>query len=105
MSKDTKKEEVKDTKGIKIKVSDPEIARPKELPLVVKPVGGKWANASQEEFAATLNAYAYRNSEKWATKKDTLLEQLANLEKRPEDISLYRGNTGKVAYKNNLLGQ
>lgn len=97
------KEVVKKSKGIEIEVSDPEIARPKELPLVVKPKGGKWANEAQEEFSRTLNGYAYSNPEKWAIKKEVLLAQLAGLEENPEDIIKYRGNDTKVGYKNKLI--
>ena len=101
--KETKEVVEKKSKGIEIEVSDPEIARPKELPLVVKPRGGKWANEAQAEFARTLNGYAYSNTDKWAIKKDVLLEQLAGLEAHPEKIVLYRGNDTKVAYKNKLI--
>ena len=109
MSKETEKKETEMvekapvSKGIEIEVSDPEIARPKELPLVVKPKGGEWANEAQAEFARTLNGYAYKNPEKWDEKKAVLLTQLASLENKPQDIVLYRGNQTKVGYKNKLI--
>lgn len=97
------KETKKKSKGLGFSVSDPEVHRPKELPFILKPDGGKWANDAQEEYARTLNAYAYANPEKWAVKKDELLKNLQNLEKNPGDIVLYRGNRQRVAYKNKLV--
>lgn len=109
--KDTKKEEIQDeveeTKEVasgEFEVSDPEIARPKELPLVVKPIkGGEWANEAQAEYARTLNGYAYANPEKWAIKKDILLARLSELGKTPSSIVKFRGMRGKVGYKNKLV--
>jgi hypothetical protein len=84
-----------------IKVSDPLVLKPVELPLVIEPAdGGVWANAAQTEYAAVLNAYAYSNPAKWAVKKDVLIAQLDDLAKHPAKIVLYRGND-RVQIKNN----
>lgn len=60
-------------------VEDPELLRPKELPLVIKPTKGEWENEEQAEFAKVLNGYAYRNPVKWKKKKALLLAQLREL--------------------------
>lgn len=108
------------SKGIEIEVSDPEIARPKELPLVVKPKGGKWANQAQEEFAKIVNAYAYANPDKWhndridtngvpmpnTSKKHILIKQLEMLETAPAMLAVLtgkQGDSGKLQYKNKLI--
>lgn len=89
-------------------VSDPLDLRPKSLPLVIKPPKGGWANAAQEDFARTLNGYAYKNPEKWVVKRDTLLKQLAKLAKEPAFISTLRGvqeeDRGQVTFNNKLVG-
>ena len=42
-----------------IEVGDPQLLRPTELPLVIKPAnGGEWKNEEQALYAATLNAAA-----------------------------------------------
>jgi hypothetical protein len=85
-----------------IRVGNPEIMRPKTLPLVVlPPKGDAWANEAQEVFAGILNGYAYRNTEKWEAKKDALLKQLLDLEKNPGKLAIYMGTAadgGKVKY-------
>jgi hypothetical protein len=82
-------------------VEDPQLLRPVELPLVVKPLVGKeWATKAQAEFARTLNGYAYKNPAKWAVKKDALLKELKALElvkDRPEDANAPRLSFGKRA--------
>lgn len=83
-----------------IVVSDPQILRPKELPLVVT---GNWKNSEQEEFARTLNGYAYKNPEKWAKKKDVLIAQLRELGTNPGLIEKLRGVKGNLSYKNRLI--
>jgi hypothetical protein len=94
-------------KSIEFEVADPQELRPKELPLVIKPVGGKWANDAQAEFAKVLNGYAYKNPEKWATKKVALLAQLKELETNPALLNILSGNfdgsMAKVGYKNKLI--
>lgn len=66
--------EIKETK-FELEVQSPEVARPKELPLVVKPAGGaEWKNPQQAKYAAILNAFAYRNPDKWAINKDDRTE-------------------------------
>lgn len=87
-------------------VGDPEALRPKELPLVIKPEGDAWANPAQEEFAKILNAYAYRNVEKWAGKKHALLTQLADLAEHPELLAKYMGTSSdakKIKYKDQRI--
>lgn len=90
--KEEKKEEV--ILDEEIQVEDPKILRPVDLPLVVKPPKGKkWANEAQERYAQTLNGYAYANTEKWEVKKDGLIAKLKKLEKNPELLNLYTGNS------------
>jgi len=87
-------------------VSDPSIVRPKELPLIITPNSGKWANSAQAEFAQTLNGYAYKNPEKWELKKDALLKQLSELGKNPSALNVITGNgatSGKLKYGNQLI--
>lgn len=90
-------------KGITIK--DPQVLRPKELPLVITPDNGKWENEAQAEFAANLNAYAYKNTVKWERKKAVLLSQLEEIGKDPEAINKYRPLVDKVAFSNKLIGK
>lgn len=95
-------------------VEDPQVLRPRELPLVIKPASGSWANAAQEEFARTLNGYAYKNPEKWAEKKDDrklpngkvipgLISQLENLARDPEGIIKLRGGDTNISFNNKLI--
>lgn len=47
-------------------VQDPEVAKPRELPLLIKlPEGKEWANKEQEEYAKILNAAGYCNPTSW----------------------------------------
>lgn len=94
-------EEVKKEES-EIEVGNPQELRPQDLPLVIKPKGGKWKNAAQEEYAATLNGYAYSNPTKWEAKKDVLVARLADLEKNPGNIAKYRGNESNIIIKNKL---
>ena len=99
-SSENKAEEVKGD----IIVGDPQELRPVELPLVVKPVDGKWANEAQEKFARTLNGYAYKNPKKWKIKKDILISQLKDLEKNPENLSVLQGGDNpNLSFKNRLI--
>lgn len=112
-----KTEEVESSSKYSFEVAEPQIIKPKDLPLVVTPAKGKeWANDEQAEFAQTLNGYAYKNPEKWATKKDDvvvdgktipgLLSQLAELEKNPSLINKIRGgkqDNKRVEFKNHLI--
>lgn len=84
-------EEVKESSVV---VEDPEKVRPKTLPLVIKPKGGKWKNEQQEMYARILNGYAYKNSDKWKKKKDVLLEKLEALEETPDLLKEYMGLSG-----------
>lgn len=102
-----------------IEVSDPMILRPVDLPLVVKPAaGGEWANEAQAEYAKMLNAYAYKNPEKWnknrldlsnkeiprSAKKYTLIANLQELASNPGKLALLKGSENpNVAYKNKLI--
>lgn len=98
-------EEVQETKASGFSVQDPEVLRPKELPLVITPDKGSWANEAQAEYAQVLNGYAYKNPTKWAKKKDVLLVNLEKLETDPAYISFLRGNIEedrKTEYGNKL---
>jgi len=101
LAKAAEKETAFDESGIVFE--DPQILRPKELPLVVKPPVGGWANDAQAEFAATLNGYAYKNPEKWEVKKDVLRAQLIEIGKNKEAIVKYRGNRGLISFKNKII--
>jgi hypothetical protein len=88
-------------------VAEPQIVRPQDLPLVVTPPQGKsWANEAQAEFARTVNAYAYRNPQKWEGKKAELLKKLQELGNNPSFINQLRGaeseNT-RLTYSNKLM--
>lgn len=88
-----------------ITVADPEILRPKELPLVVTPGSKGWANEAQAEYARTLNAYAYTNPEKFKAKKDKLIKNLRALAENPGLLSVYQGGGSeaqKLSYKNHI---
>lgn len=87
-----------------ITVGNPEALRPKELPLVITPDNGSWKNDAQAEYAAYLNAYAYKNAKKWEKKKAALLKRLVEIGNDPEAIVKYRGNVGRVTFKNELFG-
>lgn len=90
-------------------VIDPEVAKPRTLPLIVQPAGGideskpflGWKNKRQMEFAKIVSAYAYQNPDKWAykpvrevdgvvqetnlpTKKERLLAKLSALGNMPD---------------------
>lgn len=71
-------------KNDEIVVNDPQILRPKVLPLVIELPAS--ASAAQVEFAKVLNAYAYKNPEKWAIKKPVLLAQLKALKNAPDPV-------------------
>lgn len=88
-----------------ITITDPEINRPKELPLVVKPGKKGWSNDAQEEYARILNGYAYSNPEKFRAKQDLLIKNLKNLADNPQMLAVYQGNAegdGKLQYKNHI---
>lgn len=94
-----------------IEVGDPQLLRPVELPLVIKPAnGGDWKNAEQAEYATYLNAYAYKNPKKWNEKRKDrtvegkiikgLITKLAEIGEDPSKLALYRSNDGKISFKN-----
>ena len=100
-----------------IVVEDPQILRPKELPLVIKPKDGKWKNKEQEEYARTLNAYAYKNPEKWnenrlnadgieipnSAKKIVLVKRLAQIGNNPQMLYKFKDRSVKVKLTNKLM--
>lgn len=102
-----------------VEVGDPQILRPVELPLVVKPAkGGEWANEAQAKYAAGLNAYAYKNPAKWAAKKNDrtvngkvilgLISKLIEIGKDPSALQKYTGNSdsaGSVKYSDKRIAQ
>lgn len=88
-------------------IAEPQLVKPQDLPLVVKPAAGKeWANAEQAEYARTVNGYAYKNPKKWGKKKAKLLNNLKRLANEPELINVFRGadeiNEG-LRYSNKLI--
>jgi len=69
-----------------IEIGDPEILKPKTLPLVVKLPAD--ASLAQVLYSKILNSYAYQDTRKWKQKKDNLikrLEMLKNVE-LPENL-------------------
>lgn len=94
-----------------IEVGDPQVLRPVELPLVVKPTdGGAWSNDNQAEYAATLNGYAYKNPAKWAKKKSKLIANLVAIGKDPSLLFPIKGQiegqeNQKLEFKNKLMQQ
>lgn len=109
-----------------IVVGNPQLLRPVELPLVVKPKGdidpadplGGWKNKAQARFAATVNAYAYKNPAKFELKKldrtDTdgqgrtrvikgLISILAEIGKNPAAIQKYEGNDGGLSFSDKRI--
>jgi len=91
-----------------IEIGSPEIYRPKELPFIVKKKGG-WDNEAQEKYAGVLNAYAYKNPDKFEKKKGILVAQLEEIGKDPDAIFNYNGIAkgeqppGELTYKNKLV--
>ena len=100
-AKQAEKEAAKNEDGIIVR--DPQVLRPTELPLVVEPEDGEWANPEQAEYAKVLNAYAYKNPKKWVVKKAVLLAQLRELGSNPSKIEQLRGVRGSISYKNKLM--
>ena len=84
-------------------VQDPTVMRPKELPLVITPNSGSWKNENQAKYAQTLNAYAYKNPEKWATKKGKLLAQLAEVGENASAYFKYASHDSRVNFVNKLI--
>lgn len=100
------KEAAKAANSSGIDVGDPLALRPVDLPLVVKPSnGGEWKNEAQARFAATLNAYAYKNPAKWASKKEVLIAQLIEIGENPAKAHVLSGGESKLSYKNKLIEQ
>jgi len=101
--KKTTKEEAKSLQESAVVVGDPEVFRPKELPLVVKPKSGKWKNEAQERYAAILNGYAYSNPEKWKAKKEKLLRNLELIGEDPSKESEFSPRGGPQ-FRSELIG-
>ena len=83
-------------------VGNPLDLRPVELPLVVKSENGEWKNSAQAEYAKILNAYAYKNPDKWAIKKDVLIARLVEIGKNPAKLNLH-SPADNISYKNKLI--
>lgn len=91
-----------------IEVGDPQLLRPAELPLVIKPANnGTWKNDEQASYAATLNAAAYSYPERWKEVKDVEIARLKEIGINPDRFYFYtgtqKGATGVVSYKNKLI--
>lgn len=91
-----------------IEVGDPQLLRPADLPLVVKPAnGGTWKNDEQAAYATTLNAAAYSFPQRWAEVKDVEIARLKEIGTNPDRFYFYtgtqKGATGVVSYKNKLI--
>jgi len=90
--------------GFDFDVGDPEVLRPVELPLVIKPKNGKsWLNDNQATYARILNGYAYKNPEKWAKKKNVLLKRLVEIGEDASRLDLYMVQDGNVTFKNKII--
>lgn len=106
---------------VELDVTDPLVARPVELPLVVKPAkGSDWKNAEQAEYAKILNAAAYAHPDKWTKNqedtngkeipnssiKDIELKRLVEIGTNPARYYVYTGSNpiqANLSYKNKLL--
>jgi len=89
---------------VDIIVSDPQVLRPVDLPLVIKlPEGQSWKNEAQEKYVQVLNGYAYKNPTKWESKKDVLIKQLKELGDNPSKLNFYMGIDEKLSYGNKLI--
>lgn len=90
-----------------IEVGDPQLLRPTELPLVIKPAkGGEWKNEEQAMYASTLNAAAYSFPQRWAEVKDVEIARLKEIGENPAAFYKYTGTQkgeNAVTYKNKLI--
>lgn len=117
MAKETKKEEPKveepkkeaPKKSRGFSVDEVQELKPVERPLIVTPDSGEWANDSQAYYASVLNSYAYSNPEKWATKKEQLLNELEELGKDPGALGKYAGfqpgSDSRLEYKDHRFNK
>lgn len=102
MSKKDKKNEAPEVKEVnegsknEFEVTDPEVVRPRELPFLIKPANGKFENESQERYARVLNAYAYANPDKFASKKNALLRRLSEVGKNPGKVNVFMGQVDET---------
>lgn len=91
---------------VEFDVIDPEVAKPRVLPLLVQPAGGideskpflGWKNRQQMEFAKIVSQYGYQNPTKWnyvptkedgtpaglPSKRDRLIAKLQELGRLPD---------------------
>lgn len=81
-----------------IVVKDPEILRPRVLPLVIELP--KSASKAQIEFAKVLNGYAYKNPNKWKVKQAKLIAELKALKNAPDPTEI---PGGKLSYSSKLF--
>lgn len=96
---------------VEFDVIDPEVAKPRVLPLLVQPAGGidvnkpfnGWKNQRQMDFAKIVSQYGYQNPTKWnykpvrevngeiveaglPSKKERLIAKLSALGNMPDAI-------------------
>jgi hypothetical protein len=88
-----------------IAVGDPLELRPVELPLVIKPKSGAWANKQQARYAGMLNAYAYKNADKFKAKKKTLLGRLVEIGNDPSAFDRYAGPKSGLSFNDKRFAQ
>lgn len=68
-----------------IEVSDIEIPKVKEYPLIVKLPAD--ASLAQIAYAKIMNVYAYQNPKKFAGKKDAMVKTLLSLKNAPDPVA------------------
>lgn len=67
-----------------IEINIPETQKVQQLPLIVKLPES--ASKAQIAYAKIINAYAYQNPTKFATKKETMIKHLLSLKNAPDPI-------------------
>ena len=89
-----------------IEVGNPQVLRPKELPLVIKEPKDGWKNPQQAEYAAILNGYAYKNEAKWPKKRAALVKNLVAIGENPGLLSVLKGevdaSASNLAFRNHI---
>lgn len=80
-------------------VGDPQELRPQELPFVISKPKGGFNSEREEQYWKNLNAYAYKNPEKWEEKKSELIERLKEIRKSEKASNKYMSNDKKVSYQ------
>lgn len=105
-------------------VTDPEVARPKILPLIIDlPKGESWKNDEQAAYAKVLNAAAYCRPEAWSrlqqdqngkdipnsAPKHVELKRLSEIGENPSKYYQYTGTNvedkGNLQFNNKAIGQ